>query len=270
MLNNINTQRMVISVESLAFFRPEKATLERLDGYYTDTVNFIERTVSGLVGAKAAETIDGRTFLQKIKTADPMVINSVVIPFPKELSVDYGTAVQTLMGIHSIPESLLREVLMPFSTWLGEAINKPEKLESLQQYVNVDVNRSKVAKERLSAITKGGSNSTVRYSRAIKRAADWADVIEGINRLTSEINNTSLDAARQKITLVEQMLSEIIKRMNEPRFTYRPSGQFVDRLVTVTYTMAEEIELYAQYHYIVSAIANAVREDVVLLNKKLS
>ena len=270
MLKSIELQKNVITVESLALFRPNQKTLDRPGGFFTEASDAIRKLLGNITGANVAVTIDGRVFLPLVQKADYTSMSSLRVPFPKEFNADYGTIVQIMQEVNSAPESLYRDFLQPFSQWIAITLNDPTKMESINQYVNIDVDRSKIARAHLSKITKGGGQSEVRYSRAIRNNKAWEPVLDTINQIAAQNANVSIDDVRGKVKEIDDMLQILIGKMNEPSFEYRPSGAFVDRLVNLTYAMAAEIELYAEYQYLFGSLVEAVRADVTFLTKHLS
>jgi len=268
MLKNIELQKNVITVESLALFRPSEKTLGRLAGFFGDASDAISKLLGNILNSNVSLAIDGRVFLPLVEKADYTTLSQLKLKFPKELSVDYATAMTTMKDVGVVPESLYRDLLDPFSKWLAVVLNDPSAMESINQHVNFDVNRSKRAREQLAKIAKGGQPEC-RYSRAIRRNKDWAPVIDEINQIAAVNANVNIDDVRKKVKEIDDLLQLLIGKLNEPRFEYRPSGNFVDKLVSLTYTMAAEIELYAEYQYLFERIVECVRDDVTFLTKHL-
>lgn len=270
MLKNIELQKNVITVESLAMFRPSQKTLDRLGGFYSDASKAISKLLNSFTSAEAGVSVDGREFLKAIKSAEYVTMTGLQIPFPKELSADYATTMKVMAEVGVIPESLYRDVLVPFAQWLAIVINDPKAMESVNQFVRVDVNRAKNAREILNKVVRGsGGADKVRYNRAIRRNADWEPVINQINAIAANNGNVKIDDVREKIKEIDGMLQLLIGKMNEPRFEYRPTGAFVDRLVSLTYAMAAEVEFYAEYEYLFGQIQAKVREDIALIMKHI-
>lgn len=269
MLKSIELQKNVITVESLALFRPNQKTLDRLGGFFTDAGDAIRKLLGNITSANVAVAIDGRNFLPLIKKADYTPMAGLRVPFPKEFSADYATIIDIMLDVNAAPESLYRDFLQPFSQWVGITLNDPTKMESINQYVNIDLNRSKVARSHLDKVIKGGSQPEVRYSRAVRRNSDWEKIIDGINQIAAQNSNVSIDDVRVKVKEIDDLLQVLIGKMNEPSFEFRPSGAFVDKLVNLTYAMAAEIEFYAEFQYLFGSLVENVRNDVVLITKYL-
>jgi hypothetical protein len=269
MLKNIELQKNVITVESLAMFRPNQKTLDRLGGFYTDASEAISKLLGSITSSNAAVAVDGREFLPLIKNSDFTSLSALQLTFPKELSTDYATALQVMTDVAVVPESLYRDVLEPFAKWLALTLNDPKAMESVNQFVSIDVNRAKNAREQLAKVTRGGGSESVRYSRAIRRNSDWEKVISQVNQIAANNANVKIDDIRTKIKEIDDMLQILIGKLNEPRFEYRPTGTFVDRLVSLTYAMAAEVEFYAEFEFLFGKVLSAVRDDVTFLTKKL-
>lgn len=269
MLKNIEVQKNVITIESLAFFRPAKQTLERLGDYFADAGSAISKLLAKLSTTNVAVTIDGREFIPLVEKASYVELSRLRIAYPKEFTGDYKTVCTVMQNVGEIPETLYRDLLVPFATWLALVLNQPAKMESLNQYVNINLDRSRLAREQLEKVTKGGSQSAVPYNRAVRKNEDWVSVIDTMNEIAAKNNNVQIDDIRKKVKEVDELLNLLIQKMNEPRFEYRPSGVFVERLVNITFAMASEIEFYAEYQYLYSALLESVRDDVTFLTKHL-
>lgn len=269
MLKSIELQKNVITVESLALFRPNEKTLARLGGFFTDAGDAIRKLLGNITNANVAVAIDGRNFLPLMKKAEYTSISGLRVPFPKEFNADYATIAEVMAEVNAVPESMFRDFLKPFGEWVAVTLNDPTKMESINQYVNIDINRSKIARSHLVKITKGGSQPEVRYNRAIRRNSDWEKVIDTINQISAQNANVTIDDVRAKVKEIDDLLQVLIGKMNEPSFEYRPSGAFVEKLVSLTYAMASEIEFYAEYQYLFGRLVENVRNDVALLTKQL-
>lgn len=270
MLKSIELQKNVITVESLALFRPNQKTLDRLGGFFTDASEAIRKLLGNITSANVAVAIDGRTFLPLIDKSDYATLSTLRIPFAKEYNADYATVVGVMKEVNSAPESLYRDFLQPFSEWIAITLNDPSKMESINQYVNIDLDRAKIGRVHLAKIIKSGGQSEVRYNRAIRRNKDWEYVIDGVNQIAAQNANVNIDDVRNKVKDIDDLLQVLIGKLNEPSFEYRPSGAFVDRLVNITYTMASEIELYAEYQFLFGSLVEAIRADVAVITKHLS
>lgn len=269
-LTSIQVQKNVITCESLAFFRPHSKTLDRLGQYYGDTTKYINDAIQGLLGAKARVAIDGTTFVRKVTAANYVELSGLKLTFPVEINCDYLTAVKALESVAVVSDSFYRDVLDPFAIWLAKAVNDPAHMESVGQFTGISTQRSKQGMGALMVITRGGGLNSTRYSRAIKRNADWGVVIKTLNDLNARSDATVIDAVHKKVNEIQLMLKLLIDKMNEPRFEYRPSGKFVDTLVATTYAMAEEVEFFTQYCYVLSKITECVRLNVDEVTKALA
>lgn len=269
MLKSIELQKNVITVESLALFRPNQKTLDRLGGFFTDASEAISKLLGNITNSNVAVAIDGRKFLPLVDKADYTTMSSLQIPFPKEFNSDYSTVVAILKEVNAVPESLYRDFLKPFGEWLAVSLNDPSKMESISQYVNVDIDRAKIARSHLTKVVKSGGQPTVRYNRAIRRNKDWEPVLDTVNQIAAQNANVSIDDVRAKVKEIDDLLTILIGKMNEPSFEYRPSGAFVERLVALTYAMAAEIEFYAEFQFLFGSLVEALRDDVTVVTKAM-
>lgn len=267
MLRDIEVTKNVITCESLAMLRPHEDTLKRLGGFFTDVSNNISDTFVAIGNAITAKEINEPMALRAAMNLNYMAVQNIKVEGNSLIGVDYLTATKVMLELAPTLESIDRDLLFPFSKWLAETINKPDRMLNLTQYVGTNNSRIKSSKEAFLKLTAKGSDIKTPYRNIIRRNIDWKEIVENLNKLSNYNLLGKLDAIQKKVTEIESMVDILIKEMNSPSFDYRPSGKFVSELTNTVYRIAEELEFYGNFCAALNSFIETARNNLIFISK---
>lgn len=205
-----------------------------------------------------------RTVRRKVEKVSYASLRETRIFVPAGLTVSYPTYLKVLDPAIEITEGLMPNILAPFSRWLAEALNNPEKFQKLSNASSVrdfkphDVDS---ALEALGECFEKGNNATrVMFKDAFARNADVKEVFESAEQLTSRFIAIDRKVVLAKVDEISDNLERLITRVNEEDPDYQIAPKVMELLSQMSYTLAQEVEFYGAVAYQLTQLTTALND----------
>lgn len=268
MLENIELQKNILSMESLIMIRPHSGVLGKLGNYFEDAKNAIGDIFTSIGNAVTCVEINEPSAIRTVMQMDYVKMANIRVHGIATVGTDYLSASKVLLDCVKVIDNINIDSLEPFKRWLTETLNDPRKMENLTQYIKTDRNRLRGIREAYVAMTKGGTSTDVPYRNIVKRNSDWQPIVTNLNVLAKYNLNGKLATLHKTTTEIEQSVDSLIRLMNAPNMDYRPSSKFVSELVEQVYAIAEELEFYASVVSTLNLLVNTARDNLIYISKK--
>lgn len=266
MLDELRRQRDIISLEAVSGEAAHKQALSRLGAYLKGVMHSIHmHTLAPLkkIFAKRDVAAEGR-LIAKIPYNE---IRHLPVVGLRGQRVDFLTIAKNLSRCAVLFNTLERDVLMPFSSWLANRLANPSSLAALTGGIVIPGYKPHDLKglneEFVSFFDPEESQPTrkIPYGMAFRRNADWEPLADEMGTLEQAlVINEQHKRMRGLVDSINELLDKLITRIEEDSEEYKVSAPTLQSLAEVTYTIAKEMEFYSMITHRTVALSEAVRE----------
>ncbi len=268
---SIQRQERMISLESGTLSSTFTAVTDRLPGFVAEVNGFLKGLFE-LEKVKTNPLLGNRHAVSLVSKTQYTTLMPLPVSTPPGLSVSYDVLVKALEESEEVATALLKETLQPFNRWLALNVASPERLQSLNGYIDGvklhDVDR---VTESLKACFKNpSSNTSVSFGEAFRRSSDFASVANDLNKINDAASRATPQEVRELIKKITGNLDLLIKRVQNDPENYKPSGPVIKALSTQALAMAKECEFYSVFQYQLKSTIQAFKDSEDSLSKVLT
>lgn len=244
-LRSLALQSEVISIESLSRHLPNKPLLARLSGLANGVATFLSEKTEGLFNRPVQQqfNISGSPS-NALKKTVYLDLKDVAMPCPEGLQVSYLEYAELLLECQKTTSYLLEDCLYPFSAFIGESLNYPDRLSSTIRTSGVKLHNLDTLRKKINAAFDG-VNAELPYTKVIRRNAEWDDLEKALVRIVGTQKQTNDKLIAEKIQEIQANLELLISRMQDTNERYRPSAEVISELSRLAYGLAEQVTFYA-------------------------
>lgn len=244
-LRSLELQSQVISIESLSRHMPNKPLLAKLSTLAAGVADFVSQKTTGLFQRSATLQFNlSGSPSSAIKGTQYLDFKDVMLPCPEGLRVSYLEYAEIIQDAQKITSYLLEDCLYPFSAFISEALNHPEKMASAIRTSGAKVRDLEPLRKKLNNAFDG-VNGELPYVKALARNADWDDLEKALSKIIATQKQTNDKLIAEKIDEIQRNLATLIDRMQDTNQKYRPSAELINEMSRITYALAEQVTFYS-------------------------
>lgn len=270
-LNVVTVERYhdhLVSLEQINAFTPGQSGMQRLAEMFGGTKAF----VVGLFDTMKLKTdnkIDLTKLINIAESQDFIAMSKVPVSQPLRLTrswVEYVTALDTLQDV---TENIDKNLLQPFSAYVGKALNSPQLLGSLtfepQGYKFTDV---KPYKKELEKFLNGPNKEYVEWKSAFKRNADVRSFAEKFNEVLIKHAALKPETVMEAMNKLNENLEMLMKEVNKSASEYVMNKKTATKMSEMILQVAQHVELYTITHNLIVEMERCALETQEAINFK--
>ena len=266
MLDDLRRQRDIISLEAASGDAAHAQALSRLGSYIKSMASAIVMSTYAPLKqlfAKSDVAAEGRA-MEKIPYN---AIRHLPLRGMAGQQVDFLTIATHLEKCAVSMNTLERDVLTPFSSWVANKLSNPSTLASLSGTLAIPGYKphdlAGFDKEFRTFFESGvvANSREIPYGMAFRRNADWgplADKMGGLEKALVE--NGQHKRIRELVDNIDNMLGRLIQRIEEDGETYKVSPTTLHALADAAYTVANEMQFYSMLTHRVVLLSESVKK----------
>lgn len=244
-LRSLSLQSQVISIESLSRHLPNKPLLTKLSNLADGVSVFLsEKTASLFNRAEATNFNLSGSPSSALKGVGYLDLKDVLLPCPEGLQVSYLQYAQIIQEAQKTTSYLLEDCLYPFSAFISESLNYPDKMSSALRTSGVKLHNLDPLRKKINSAFDG-VNGELPYIKAIARNGEWDDLEKALAKILTTQKQTNDKLIAEKIDEIQTNLDTLITRMQDTNEKYRPSSELIGELSKLAYGLAEQVTFYA-------------------------
>lgn len=244
-LRSLSLESEVISVESLSRHLPNKPLLAKLSQLAQGVSEFISEKTEGLFNRSQPVKFHlSGSPAGSLKNVQYLDLKDVVLPCPEGLQLSYVAYAELLLDAQKITSYLLEDCLYPFSVFISESLNNPEKMSSSLRTSGVKLNNLEPVRRRMAAAFDGVV-ADQPYTKLIARNGEWDDLEKLLAKLVNTQKQSNDKLVAEKVEEIQVNLDRLIDRMQDSNEKYRPSSELIAELSKLTFGLAEQVTFYA-------------------------
>ncbi len=271
MLDQLQYQRDVIALESISGAAALENAINRLPQF----LSTVKTTFVNLLASPLETLFSRREKLRvssKLRTKPYLTLRDLEVQVPAGLATDYLTYAKVLLEAAHSAALLKNNVLQPFASWLGARLGDPSLLASLSANLEVKgfkLNPTDALHKKIFAClrTSGRQEVTAPYGQALRRNADWEELVKIMEEINGLLNNAY---HREVVELTHhciKMTDTLMQRMKEAPEQYRMSPEAVQALATTCYSVGRELEFYGLLRHRVGELSHALTETIKKIDR---
>lgn len=242
-LESIALGANIVSIESLALHRPNLQLFRKLGDLVDDVSEFVNKK---LVGLRASpKPLDLDKLMRSITKEPYLELAPMEVPVPEGLSVPWLDYLRVLDHANGVAMRLYDDALVPFSLFIGQAINDPEKIANETFQHGAVIHDLDQVREALIQTKKNGKRATSRYDRVVGRNGDWAEIEDRMNQLLESRKQLPQELVRKTVIELDSNIKLLLRRMGDTNLQYRPTPNVIKQLADICHALAEQVAYYA-------------------------
>lgn len=259
-LNGLELQSKVISIESLSRHLPNKPLLSKLSGLTNDVAEFISEKTSALFARASSPRIGlSGSPASALKSVPYLELKDVMMPCPEGLKISFLEYANLLVDSQKVTSYLMEDCLYPFSAFISEALNNPEKMSSSVRTSGVKLHNLDQLRKRLSSAFDG-VDGAMPYIKVVARHSDWDELEKTLGKVLATSAKTNDKLIAEKIVDIQNNLNKLIDRMQDTNERYRPSTELISELSKLAYGLAEQVTFYSIISTSIESLVVAVEQ----------
>ena len=244
-LESMTSRVNLISHEALSVNRASAPLLTKLVSFVEDASVYVKDQLANI--SPLNHNIAYGTVSRKLSNVKYTDVQSIVVQVPAGLSVTWLEYLAALRESQRFVMGLYDVTLRPFETFLGAALNDPERLKNIVDSHSVTLTDLTPLKANLAACLRGGDATTVPLGCCIKRLTDWELVTKETKDLIDSQKQIPETLIIDSINRIDEKLQLLVSRMSDTNEKYRPRPELIKDLADLTYKLAEKVTFFAIY-----------------------
>lgn len=242
-LESIALGAKVVSIESLALHRPNLQLFRKLGDLVDDVSDFVNKKLVSLRASN--KTLDLDKLMRAIAKENYLELGAMEVPVPEGLAIPWLDYLKVLEHANDIAMRLYDDALVPFSLFIGQAINDPQKIANESFQHGAIIHDLDQVREALLNAKRNGKRTTARYDAVVGRNNDWSEVEDRMNRLLEIRRKLPQEQVRKTVVELDSNIKLLLKRMADTNLQYRPSPSVISQLADICHNLAEQVSYYA-------------------------
>lgn len=260
-------QNLQLSIEALAqensVFLQGTAMFKSLMGYVEDTFKF-SSTLAATDELKPLSS-DQKKFVKLVDHTPYVSMTGIKAYVPEGMHSTYLDYMKTLVKLVDHIKTVEKDTLDPYLFYLGQFISSGDTATSIHNdspmFQKQDKLRQALYSEVAHHFTKASYEAQTTISQVIHRNGDWTTTFKELQKLINAIESVNRHSLQAKINQGCDYVKVIVDQYSKDA-TSKVSKQAAQKLSDYTYSVAKELEMYADVHYRILALRGSIENTM--------
>lgn len=256
-------QNLYLSIEALAvetnIFLQGTSLLKGLMGYVQDTFKF-SSTLTTTDDLKPLSS-DQKKFVKLVDHTPYASMTGIKAYVPEGMHSTYLDYMKTLVKLVDHIKTVEKDTLDPYLFYLGQFISNKDTAASIHNdgpmFKKQDKVRQDLYLEVAHHFTKSSHEAQTTLGQVIHRNNDWTVTFKELQKLIDGIESVNRRSLQAKINQGCDYVKVIVDQYSKDA-TSNVSKQAAQKLADYTYSVAKELEMYADVHYRILALRGSI------------
>lgn len=256
-----------VALEELALHRRARGLVSDLGKFFDNVSDYLDAKVAGFSDRKIdIKRSDIDVALSHVKYTD---LSELLVPVIPGMSVNWLKMIE-VMELAAAPASALYDkTLKPFSVFVAQILNDPDKLQSASLRPNIQLHDLSVTQTQLGRALANGHVDKLRYGKVFQRNAEVTQVSALLHAMIERHNRINTDMIIAAVKELDSNLELLMEKIQDPNQPYRMTPQKVQELSKICFALANEVTAYSVYTVTLEQAVNAVNGTIKLLEKNV-
>ena len=203
-----------------------------------------------------------REFIRLVEKHSYTNLAPLSVFVPEGLDATYKDYIARLDVSVDHIKHIIDDVLAPFTTYLSQLITNRDQVFNT---ASMDSLFSKLEEGRKNAhasigecFKQGSTRTEVKYGDAVKRNADWEEVLHNSDHISTEMNRIDRKQLARKVKECSDLLEIVIAKIKRGELD-NAADAVVQNLSNGTYQVASEVEFFSVTYYRVDALCKSIK-----------
>lgn len=261
-----NYHNHIVSLEFVNDFTPGQPAMKRLAEMFGGTKALITNLFENFT-LDTDQKIDMTKLIGIAESQNYVAMSKVPVSQPLRLTkpwVEYVTALDTLQRV---TENIDKELIQPFTSFVGKALNQPSLLNTMtfepQGYKFTDV---KPYKKELEKFLNGPNKERVQWNVAFRRNGEVRSFAEKFNEVLIRHAGLKPATVMEAVNKLNENLEALVREVNNPNSEYVMNKKTTMRLSEMILQLAQHVELYTITHNLIVEMERCALETQEAIN----
>lgn len=251
-IEQLTAMSLELSTEGVTEFTPGEGFTDKLKGMYAATTQFVKESLDSIFKGKA-DPVDLNKLLQIAEQFSTTEMDKVQVMQPTRLVKPWLEFAQALESLQAITLNIDKDLIYPFSQYVGKAINNPSLLTSHsfnpEGYKFTDTSEYR---KKLNSFITGPEKEFVPWVNAFPRQKDVVEFERVLQRIVLNDSKLSPITVEKAVTALNGTVRILMDDIDDPSSQHILNKRSASYLSELLIQLAKHVELYVITHNLVN------------------